>query len=356
MNKFFFSHFIFFSLCIFSFTQAQENSNEFIQWVESFFSKPNQPYEDFYFQLKASTMLAKDESIEKNTPVAILFSNKFSAINEPLAKWLIAISPSMNDPSYVPIRDAVSQFNDDSVAIWYKLFKENSDKNRNWKNYTIDNTDYEAMKQATAYVFSKKSLENIFPENKAMIIKMALKISKGLNTNVDPFFYKTDKGDLLVATKIVVDQTQAFICSYSQNLLINNFDSFKTALEAKKLDQKMFEQIIALYKSTMDKFGPSSACSYTAYTLEANKETIKRMLSVNQNYYQFNPFPIEGLTAFALSNSSGFSNNISSSLNIINNQMIQFRNIGWSSPTVGEYVTPLSPSEEETSLRPNLPP
>jgi hypothetical protein len=350
MKKFFFSYFILFSLCIFSFVQAKENSNEFVQSVESFFSKPNQPYEDFYFQLKASSMLAKDESLEENTPVAILFSDKFSAINEPIAKWLIAISPLMIDSSYVTIRDALSQFNDKTVQIWYNSFKENSDQDRNWKQYTINEADYHAMKQAIANVFSKETLENIFPKQKADVVKMALKISNGLTINDEPFFYKTDKGDLLAATKIVVDKTRAFVCSDSQYLLMNNFDSFKAALEAKNLDQKMFEQIITLYKNTLDKFGPSSACSYAVYTLEASEETIKRMLSVNQNYYQFNPFPMEGLAVFVLSNSSGFSNYISSPLNIINNQQMQSQNMGWNLPPVSEKVTPSSNSKEKPLL------
>jgi hypothetical protein len=65
------------------------------------------------------------------------------------------------------------------------------------------------------------------------------------------------------------------------------------------------------------------------------------MLLLNKNYYQYNPFPVEGLTSFALSNTSGFSSTISSYLNTINSQLKQFQAIGWSSPALKEYVDPI---------------
>jgi hypothetical protein len=321
--------------------QEPKKSFSFSQWFENLYSKPIKPYEEFYFPIKAASFLTLEDVQNEQKPVAVLFSNQFESYNEPQAKWLIAVSQQLQNEDYLNVRDVLTQFNQEGVEKWYKSFKKNEDTNRNWKDFNLYPLDLKSMQQALAEVFSQNSFEDVFPEKKASFIKESLNLSKGLNASVNPFFYKTQKGDILIATSIVVHQTQVVVCSANTADPTLNFDNYKDQLSSKNLDPKVLDQALALYKETGQKQDQKQSCSYVVYSLQADPDTLKKMLLLNKNYYQYNPFPVEGLTSFALSNTSGFSSTISSYLNTINSQLKQFQAIGWSSPALKEYVDPI---------------
>lgn len=338
------SYILIFFLCSLSSQLFCQNNDGLLSWFKDLFTSHesnNESIDNYYFVFKALDLVAKEDVISTQKPISQIFIDKFAPIKEPDAYWLTKVAENLNQKDFISIRNFVCTLNSKAVLIWYENFKKFKANSRDLNNLTLSNSDLSAMQKATLLTIQENSLQSLFPNDTLATINAVIKASNGLKISADPFFYRNKNKEVIAATIIVAKQANSIACNYASMKDLFKASIFKEEMLKKQLSEREFNQASNLYETTYSEQGVDGVCSYAAYVVSGDKDTIKKMLILNKGYNQFKPFSNETLTAFVLENPTGFDEQIKSVLMTLNTQLEEFQKIGWQSSQLNAYNMPI---------------